>query len=214
MDMVKRFTFNHFGVNTYIIADPDSRQCAIVDPATVATHEDAQLNQYFDENEYIPTLILLTHAHIDHIVGLRQACRQYNLPVTMHAEGKRLLKQAEAYASIMGFEVQNMDDLTIHTIQDNDTLTVGNIAIECRYVPGHCPGSMCYVLHDEQIVLTGDALFCGSIGRTDLPGGDYPLLIEKIKTRLLTLPDNYLVLPGHGETTNIYDEKHHNGFLV
>ena len=70
------------------------------------------------------------------------------------------------------------------------------------------------MLHDEHVVITGDALFCGSIGRTDLPGGNYQLLIEKIKSRLLTLPDDYLVLPGHGETSNIYDEKHHNGFLV
>mgnify|MGYP002525424452 CR=1 FL=1 len=214
MDMVKRFTFNHFGVNTYIIFDQDTKECAVVDPAAKESFEDAQLTQYFDEHQFTPTMILLTHAHIDHIAGLKQICQTYNLPVTMHPDGLKLIKQAQAYASMLGFDIQSLDELAVQPIQDNDTLTVGNIAIECRYVPGHCPGSMCYVLHDEQIVLTGDALFCGSIGRTDLPGGDYPLLIEKIKTRLLTLPDNYLVLPGHGETTNIYDEKHHNGFLV
>lgn len=214
MDMVKRFTFNHFGVNTYVIADPDTKDCAIVDPAAVATHEDAQLKQYLDEHGYTPTLILLTHAHIDHIAGLRQVCLMYNLPVTMHPDGVKIFKQAQGYASMMGFEVQDLDGLAVRPLQDNDILNVGHVTIECRHVPGHCPGSICYVLHDEKIVLTGDALFYGSIGRTDLPGGDYPLLIEKIKTRLLTLPDDYLVLPGHGETTNIYDEKHHNGFLV
>lgn len=214
MDMVKRFTFNHFGVNTYIIFDQDTKECAVVDPAAKESFEDAQLKQYFDEHQFTPTMILLTHAHIDHIAGLKQICQTYNLPVTMHPDGLKLIKQAQAYASMLGFDIQSLDELAVQPIQDNDTLTVGNITIECRHVPGHCPGSMCYVLHDEQIVLTGDALFCGSIGRTDLPGGDYPLLIEKIKTRLLTLPDNYLVLPGHGETTNIYDEKHHNGFLV
>lgn len=212
--MVKRFTFNHFGVNTYLIYDQVTRRCAIVDPAASASYEEAQLTQYITDNDYQVEYILLTHAHVDHIAGLRQISERYGLPVTMHPDGARLLRQAEAYGSVMGFEVQNMGDLEICPIQDNDVLTLGEIRIECRYVPGHCPGSICFVLHDEHLVITGDALFCGSIGRTDLPGGDYRLLIEKIKSRLLTLPDDYLVLPGHGETSNIYDEKHHNGFLV
>jgi glyoxylase-like metal-dependent hydrolase (beta-lactamase superfamily II) len=86
--------------------------------------------------------------------------------------------------------------------------------IECRYVPGHCPGSMCFVLPQEKAVLTGDALFHFSIGRTDLPGGDYPTLIEKLKTRILTLPDDYRVLPGHGIPSQIGKEKKYNSFLV
>ena len=212
--MVKRFTFNHFGVNTYLIYDQATLRCAIVDPAAEASYEEAQLTQYIDEHGFSVEYILLTHAHIDHIAGLRQMCQCYGLPVTMHPDGMHLLRQAEAYGSVMGFSVPNMGDLKVNTIQDNDVLTVGETKIECRHVPGHCPGSICYVLPEEHIVITGDALFCGSIGRTDLPGGDYRLLIEKIKSRLLTLPDDYLVLPGHGETSNIYDEIHHNGFLV
>lgn len=212
--MVKRFTFNHFGVNTYLIYDQATLRCAIVDPAAEASYEEAQLTQYIDDHGFTVEYILLTHAHIDHIAGLRQLCQRYGLPVTMHPDGVHLLRQAEAYGSVMGFSVPNMGDLKVNTIQDNDVLSVGEEKIECRHVPGHCPGSICYVLPEEHIVITGDALFCGSIGRTDLPGGDYRLLIEKIKSRLLTLPDDYLVLPGHGETSNIYDEKHHNGFLI
>ena len=132
----------------------------------------------------------------------------------MHPDGVKLLRQAEAYASIMGFEVENMDGMEVREIQDNDILTLGETKIECRHVPGHCPGSICYVLPGEEAVITGDALFQGSIGRTDLPGGNYPLLIEKIKSRLLTLPDDYAVLPGHGDTSTIGDERRFNGFLL
>lgn len=211
--MIKRFIFNHFGVNCYVVSDPESRQCAIVDPAAEATYEEAQLTQYIEDHGLTPAFILLTHAHIDHIAGLRSICSRYHLPVTMHPDGVKLLRQAEAYASIMGFEVENMGDLESRPLHDDEELLLGEMRIECRHVPGHCPGSICYVLPGEEAVITGDALFQGSIGRTDLPGGNYPLLIEKIKSRLLTLPDDYDVLPGHGELSTIGDEKKYNGFL-
>ena len=212
--MVKRFTFNHFEVNCYLIVDESARQCAIVDPACEASFEDAQLTQYIEREQLQVTHILLTHAHVDHIAGLRQCCAQYGLPVTMHAEGRKLLRQAEAYGSVMGFAVDNMGDLEVHEIVDGDVVHVGSIDVECRYVPGHCPGSMCFVVHSEKTVLTGDALFHFSIGRTDLPGGDYPTLIEKLKTRILTLPDDYRVLPGHGIESLIGKERKYNSFLV
>lgn len=212
--MIKQFTFNHFDVNCYLIIDSDSKQCAIVDPACEASFEDAQLTQYIEQEQLQVTHILLTHAHVDHIAGLRQVCEHYGLPVIMHADGRKLLKQAEAYGSIMGFAVDNMGDLEISEIEDNDVLRVGKTEVECRYVPGHCPGSMCFVVPDEKAVITGDALFHFSIGRTDLPGGDYPTLIEKLKERILTLPDDYRVLPGHGIASQIGKERKYNSFLV
>ena len=211
--MIKQFTFNHFEVNTYLIIDEATKQCAIVDPACEASFEDAQLTQYIEQEQLQVTYILLTHAHVDHIAGLRQVCEHYKLPVTMHAEGRKLLKQAEVYGSLMGFAVDNMDDLEVVEINDNDILKVGDTEVECRYVPGHCPGSMCFVLPHEKSVITGDALFHFSIGRTDLPGGDYPTLIEKLNTRILTLPDDYRVLPGHGIASQIGKERKYNFFL-
>lgn len=211
--MIRQFTFNHFEVNCYVISDEQTKQCAIVDPACEASFEDAQLTQYIETEDLTPTMVLLTHAHVDHIAGLRQVCRHYKLPVTMHSEGRKLLKQAEAYGSIMGFAVDDMDDLEVVEINDNDILYLP-LQIECRYVPGHCPGSMCYVVAADKAVLTGDALFHFSIGRTDLPGGDYPTLIEKLKSRILTLPDDYRVLPGHGIASQIGKEKKYNSFLV
>lgn len=211
--MIKQFTFNHFGVNCYVVYDDEALQCAIVDPGMEATYEDAQLFQFIERKKLTPTLLLLTHAHVDHIAGLRNTAEKYSLPVTMHTDGRTLLRQAEAYGSMMGFGVTRMDDLkTIHA-DDGTMLRVGAIDIECRYVPGHCEGSLCFVIPSDDAVITGDALFQGSIGRTDLPGGNYPLLIEKLKERLLTLPDNYLVLPGHGESSTIGDEKRYNPFL-
>ena len=202
--MIKQFTFNHFEVNTYIIVDDrvpttgEKRQCAIVDPACEASFEDAQLTQYLEQEGLQVTHILLTHAHVDHIAGLRQCCQHWQLPVTMHADGKKLLRQAEAYGAVMGFAVDNMDDLDV----------------ECRYVPGHCPGSICFVVPADKAVITGDALFHFSIGRTDLPGGDYPTLIDYIKRRLMTLPDDYRVLPGHGIASQIGKERKYNSFLT
>ena len=209
--MIKQFTFNHFEVNTYVVVDEQTKQCAIVDPACEASFEDSQLFVFvetFHETSLQVTHILLTHAHVDHIAGLRQVCEHYKLP------GRHLLRQAEAYGSVMGFAVDNMGDLEVAEIADGEIIHVGSIDIECRYVPGHCPGSMCYVVPTDKAVITGDALFHFSIGRTDLPGGDYPTLIEKLKSRVLTLPDDYRVLPGHGIASQIGKEKKYNSFLV
>ena len=211
---VKQFTFNHFQVNCYLLWDEATKCCAIVDPGAEASYEDAQLTQYIKEKGLTPVRVLLTHAHVDHIAGLRQVCERYQLPVTMHPEGEHLLKQVEAYGAVMGFEVSQMGDLKTIPIADDEMVKVGEEEVECRFVPGHCPGSMAYVLHNENMVLTGDALFRGSIGRTDLPGGNYDLLLEKLHTRVLTLDDDYEVLPGHGDLSTIGEEKMYNGFLV
>ena len=211
--MIKHFTFNHFGVNCYLIVDEVAKQCAIVDPAMEATYEDAQLTQYLSTESLQVTHILLTHAHVDHIAGLRQACERFKLPVTMHRDGIKLLRQAEAYGSVMGFDVQSMEDLpTIHA-DDGTVIMVGNIEVRCLFVPGHCPGSLCFVIPSEEAVLTGDALFHGSIGRTDLPGGNYQELIDNLKKKVMPLPDNYRILPGHDAYSTIADEKRYNPFL-
>lgn len=214
--MIKRFEFNHFQVNCYLVVDEESRQCAIIDPAAEATYEDSMLTQFLDSKQLSPTLILLTHAHIDHIAGLQQVCQRYFLPITMHQDGALLLRQSEIYGGVMGFAVdaEELEKIERHYINDNDILRIGSTAIEARFVPGHCPGSMCYVVEKEKSVMTGDALFHFSVGRTDLPGGNHQLLLEKIRTRLLTLPDEYVVLPGHGISSTIGKEKKYNEFLT
>ena len=211
--MITHFTFNHFGVNCYLIVDKTNRQCAIVDPAAEATHEDCRLVDCVATASLQVTHILLTHAHVDHIAGLRQTCERFHLPVSMHPDGRKLLRQAEAYGSIMGFNVENMSDLDTIDISDGDIINVGTIEVRCLSVPGHCPGSLCFVVPSEKAVLTGDALFQGSIGRTDLPGGNHQQLLANLKEKVMTLPDDYTVLPGHGEPSTIADEKNYNPFL-
>ena len=211
--MIHQFTFNHYEVNSYLVVDSETRRCAIIDPAAEASYEDEQLASYIASEGLTVDCILLTHAHVDHNAGLRQCCEAYHLPVTMHHDGRLLLQQAEAYGSVMGFAVDNMGDLEVVEVDDGDKLAVGDMEIECRHVPGHCPGSMCFVVPQDKAVLTGDALFHYSIGRTDLPGGDYPTLINRIKERLLTLPDDYRVLPGHGMASTIGRERQYNPYL-
>ena len=211
--MIRQFVFNHFGVNCYVVYDEQSKECAIVDPSMEASYEDSMLFQFIDSERLTVKHIMLTHAHVDHICGLRQACNRYDLPVTMHRDGAKLLHQAEVYGSMMGFDTANCDDLKTLWIDEGDKLCVGDIWIECLHVPGHCPGSLCYVVRGEKSVITGDALFQGSVGRSDLPGGDHQTLISSIKAKLLTLPDDYRVLPGHGEASTIADEKIYNPFL-
>ena len=207
---VKQFVFSHFMENCFVVWNEDSKEASVIDPGAYGQFEVEELFHFVDKNGLTLKYILLTHAHIDHIAGLRQVCEHYHLPVTMHADGMKLLGQAEVYGSVMRFDnVSNMNDLNTVFIKDGDI--VG--PFECRYVPGHCPGSMAFVLHEDKMVFTGDALFRGSIGRTDLPGGNYDQLIKSIRTQILSLDDRYEVLPGHGDVTSVGEEKMYNGFL-
>lgn len=211
---IKRFTFNHFATNCYVIYNEASKVCAIVDPTAETLHEESRLAQFIDQHELTPLYVMLTHAHVDHLAGLKNVCDRYRLPVTMHSDGVPLLSQAFAYGQMMGFSVSGLEGLSVHCIDDKERLVLDDVEIECRAVPGHCPGSMCYVLHKERQVITGDALFRLSIGRTDLPGGDYDLLIQKIKEEILSLGEDFQILPGHGDDSTIGYEISCNGFLI
>ena len=213
MAKIKEFVFNHFEENTYIVWD-DSKQCAIIDPGMNAAAENSKLAQFISDNGLRPVKVLLTHAHIDHIAGLRFACETYNLPITAHADSMAFLKQAESYGSMMGFDTKNMDDIAFESIDESSTITVGDTSIKALYVPGHAAGSMAYVLESPNVVFTGDVLFRQSIGRTDLPTGDYDELMKMLNTKILMLDNDCEVLPGHGPNTTIGDEKNMNPFLL
>lgn len=206
---IKQFVFNHFQVNCYLVWDEETLDCYIIDPGAEELSEDSALDTFISKTGLHPVAILLTHAHIDHICGLQHVCEQYNLPVTLHADGVKLLGQAELYGSVMNFRVNPLDKLPTQLINPGDKIG----PMECRYVPGHCPGSMAFVLPDEKMVITGDALFRGSIGRTDLPGGNLDVLMHSLRTQLLSLDGDYVVLPGHGEASTIGEEAMYNGFL-
>lgn len=213
MAKIKEFVFNHFEENTYIVWD-DSKQCAIIDPGMSTVAENSKLAQFISDNGLRPVKVLLTHAHIDHIAGLRFACETYSLPITAHADSMAFLKQAESYGSMMGFDTKNMDDIAFEGIDESSAITVGDTSIKALYVPGHAAGSMAYVLENPNVVFTGDVLFRQSIGRTDLPTGDYDVLMKMLNTKILMLDNDCEVLPGHGPNTTIGDEKNMNPFLL
>lgn len=211
---IKQFPFNHFQTNCYLIIDEQSKECAIVDPCMEYPQEFLQVEQTILNGGLTPTLLLLTHAHTDHVCGVERFAQQYHLPITTHHESRTHLQTAPNLGRMIGFDVNRLDTLPQRHILDGDVLTLGKGTIKCLYVPGHCPGSMAYYLEEEGVVVTGDALFRMSIGRTDLPGGDYDVLLNSIKTRLFTLPPDTMVLPGHGECSSIREEQLGNPFIV
>lgn len=210
---VKQFVFNHFQTNCYLLWNDSTKECFIIDPSMDTQDEEKKMALFVQQHCLDVTHILLTHAHIDHITGLKWACERFGLPVTTHPDSAQMIGHAAAYAKIIGFGASDFSNLQYNYINGGDSLKIGTDTLQCRHVPGHCIGSLCFVAENPKMVFTGDALFHGSIGRTDLPGGDHTLLIDKIRSELLTLCDDYAVLPGHGDCSSIGDEKNYNPFL-
>jgi hydroxyacylglutathione hydrolase len=156
--------------------------------------------------------ILITHAHIDHVGAVAALVDEYSCPVLMHAEAEPMLKQLPAQALMMGLRFGKVPAVDKH-IDDEEVLEVGGLKLASLYTPGHAPGHLAFYVESEGVVFAGDALFAGSVGRTDLFGGNMEVLLRSINERLLTLPDETKVFPGHGPATTIADERTHNPFL-
>jgi glyoxylase-like metal-dependent hydrolase (beta-lactamase superfamily II) len=156
--------------------------------------------------------ILVTHAHIDHVGAVAALADEYACPVLMHPEAELMLNQLPTQAMMMGLRFGNVPAVD-RQVQDGETLEVGGLRLEALYTPGHAPGHLAFYVESEGLVLSGDALFAGSVGRTDLFGGDMEVLMRSINERLLTLPDETRVYPGHGPQTTIGEERAYNPFL-
>jgi hydroxyacylglutathione hydrolase len=209
---VSRFVFNSFGVNTYILSD-DSGKCLIVDPGCQGTEEETALADFINTNHLQPVGMVNTHFHIDHIIGNTFVCNKFNLRPQCHIKSKMFWETASEFGSVFGIKVVNLitpEDF----IEDGDSINFGNSSVQVLYTPGHADGSVCLVNHAERYVIAGDVLFRDSIGRTDLPTGNFDLLYKSITTKLFTLPDDYTVYPGHGPETSVGYEKINNPFLV
>jgi len=208
---ITRFVFNSFGVNTYILKD-NTGKCLIVDPACQYKSEETELIGFITDNHLSPVGMVNTHFHIDHIVGNTLICNTYNLRPRCHKSGKILWETAVEFGAVFGI---NMENLIVpgDFIDEGDVIAFGNASVEVLYTPGHADGSICLVNHAERYVVSGDVLFRDSIGRTDLPTGNFDTLYKSITTKLFTLPDDYTVYPGHGPETTIGYEKLNNPFL-
>jgi glyoxylase-like metal-dependent hydrolase (beta-lactamase superfamily II) len=208
---VKRFVFNSFGVNTYVLSD-DRGKCLIVDPACQYLDEETDLLGYINRNHLIPVGMVNTHFHIDHIVGNTLICNTYNLRPQCHKSSQMLWETAAEFGAAFGIKIENLI-IPKDFLSEGDLISYGNSSVEVLYTPGHADGSICLVNHAERYVIAGDVLFRDSIGRTDLPTGSFDVLYESITSKLFTLPDDYIVYPGHGPETSIGYEKMNNPFL-
>lgn len=208
---INRFTFNSFGVNTYILKD-DTGKCLIVDPACQFPGEEKELLGFITSNHLSPVGMVNTHFHVDHIVGNTFICDAFNLLPQCHKNCKMFWETAEEFGSVFGINFENLI-IPKDFISEGDIITFGNSSVEVLYTPGHADGSICLVNHAERYVVSGDVLFRDSIGRTDLPTGNFDTLYESITTKLFTLPGDYTVYPGHGPETTIGYEKLNNPFL-
>lgn len=211
---IAKFEFSLFGINTYAVYDPKAGKCVIVDPGMINTEEENAIVNFIERNNLTVTNIINTHLHVDHAVGVSFAKKRFGVPVLGHKDdeflGKRLQMQADAFGIM-----EKIEDVSIDTyLKEGDIIKVGSGKLEVLHVPGHSPGSIALYDKEDDFVITGDALFQGSVGRTDLPGGNGTQLTKAIRENLLPLPDSTVVYPGHGPATTIGRERAANPFLA
>jgi hydroxyacylglutathione hydrolase len=211
MIKISNFIFNYFQENTYILSD-ETGDCVIVDPGFSSDKEKNELVNFIADNSLKPVAIINTHCHIDHILGCAYLQKAYNIPFYIHSQETDLMQNAQEYAKFYGLKIENIPQPD-GFLKEGDTYNFGNSVLSVLHVPGHSPGSICLYSENNRFILTGDVLFRGSIGRSDLPGGDYNTLIKNIKSKILILPREVLVLSGHGPSTNIGLESDTNPFL-
>lgn len=212
MITVKTFVFNAFSENTYILYD-ETNECIIIDPGCFETKEQDEIADFINSNGLIPKYILITHGHIDHVLGINFLKDILNIPIGVPNKEEETYNAVSSYASSYGFDGYK-HSLADFLIDDGESINFGNSSLTTVYAPGHSAGHVAFLNEDQNICIGGDILFSGSIGRVDLPGGDYDTLINSIKNKLFTLNDSMVIYPGHGPTTTIKQEKSTNPFFA
>ncbi len=208
---IQKFTFNPFQENTYILYD-DSKECIIIDPGMYDQSEEIELVQFIEKYELNPVALINTHCHLDHIFGNAFISEKYQLPLEIHRGEIPVLQHAPMSGKMYGVEFRPSPDPE-KFIEEGDTITFGSSILTAYLTPGHSPASLSFFNQKSDSLICGDVLFYESIGRTDLPGGDFDTLIHNIKTKLFPLGDSVKVHPGHGPSTTIGHEKEHNPFI-
>jgi glyoxylase-like metal-dependent hydrolase (beta-lactamase superfamily II) len=207
------FTFNPFQENTYIIWDDSVKEAAIIDPGCFNTLEQNELTNFIKQHALKPKLLLNTHAHIDHVLGNAFVKNTFQIPLLLHRSDLSILHSLSDVARMYGLPATPSPNPDIF-MEEGHNITIGSYVFEIFFVPGHSPGSVAFYNAKNKVLISGDVLFYESIGRTDLPGGDYYTLMNSIKDKLLILPDDTLVYSGHGSATKIGHERRHNAFIL
>ena len=208
---IKAFVNNPYQENTYVVYD-DSKECVIIDPGMYNAAEQNVVVNFIKEQNFKPVLLLNTHCHIDHVLGNKFIFDYYGLKPRFHQGELQLLQAVPAYAPQQGINYELSPEPEVF-LPESGNINFGNSAFELLFCPGHSPAHLCFYGKADGFIIGGDVLFKSSIGRTDLPGGDFDTLIKSIKTQLFTLPDEVKVYPGHGPMTTIGFEKLYNPFI-
>lgn len=213
MIQLQKFTFNAFQENTYVLWDV-GKNAIIIDPGCYEKREQQELVDFIEQQNLKVEKVVNTHCHIDHVLGAQFCCNHFKVPFHIPQGEDAVLRAVPTYAPMYGFPMFQMQEPDELIPIDQTKLTFGNVSLDILYVPGHSPGHVVFYSAEEQWVVNGDVLFYGSIGRTDLPGGNHEQLIENIQSKMFSLPENTVVYCGHGPETSIGFEKKNNPFCA
>ncbi len=211
MLQIKILPFNPFQVNCYVLYD-QTGECIIIDAACYGQQEQAILKGFIQEQNLKPVLLVNTHCHIDHILGNNFVAENWSLKPLIHKDGMEFLTNAVEYGQTFGFEIDK-PVMPEEFLSEGQILRFGNQELQVLETPGHAAGSVCLYHQEEKFVIAGDVLFYNSIGRTDLPTGNFETLVKSIQSKLFILPEETKVYCGHGPSTSIGEEKRSNPFL-
>ena len=211
MIKVQKFVFNPFQENSFLLYD-ETGDCILVDMGSYTVEEKKQVLYFTDNNRLNPVKIVNTHCHVDHLLGNSFFKNKFKAQVAAHAADEFMLASSVEHGSIFGFEVEAPPEIDEYP-EEGKPFFFGSSTLEILHVPGHSPGSIALYSMKDNFVISGDVLFSGGIGRTDLPGGDYHTLIRSIREKLMILPPDTVVYCGHGPETTIGEESRTNPFL-
>ena len=209
---IKSFTFNPFQENTYIIYN-SKKECLIIDPGCYTNEEEKKLYDFIKNNKLNPIKIINTHCHIDHILGNQFVHKTWKIDLHIHINEIEQLNNSENIAKIYGLDEYKPSPKPTHFIRENQKIQLGSYNFKILFTPGHSPGHICLYNEVDNFIISGDVIFKNSIGRTDLPGGDYNTLMNSITEKILTINESLKIYPGHGPSTILKDEKETNPFL-
>jgi glyoxylase-like metal-dependent hydrolase (beta-lactamase superfamily II) len=212
MIQIAKFTFNPFQENTFILMD-ETKECVIIDPGCQTKAEKETLSNFISEQGLKPVRLLNTHCHVDHVFGNFYVSETYNLPLEAHKLDLPTLKMVPQACMLYGIKEFELSPEPTVFLEEGDEITFGNSSLEVIFTPGHAPGHVVFYAAEDGFVVNGDVLFAGSHGRTDLPGGDYATLKKSIIEKMFALPEETVVLCGHGPETTIGQEKTSNLIL-
>lgn len=208
---IQKFTFNPIQENMYVLYD-DTKECVIVDPGCYFENEERQLFEFISSNKLKPVHLLNTHCHLDHICGNNFVSKAWSLPLSANMNDSYNLELSIVAGKNYNMPIKPSPEIS-QSLEEGDQVIFGQTKLDVLFTPGHSSGHIAFYNSSEKILISGDCLFRLSIGRTDLPGGDWDTLIDSIRTKLFVLPDETKIYSGHGEETTIGYEKRNNPFF-